>query len=195
METTASSPSERQRDINETEENRLQEILQHSNHTSISLSSAPALLSEPARRSTDDSSIIQFPAKSISRSPRTRSLAHLLSNDEEKALPSTSLPSQDSLLNHFSAPSRISRSSTHQHLFTPELDYDGYSSTAALTSDFDEKNKRKKRQSAKDLAKMVPSKRGVGNIMTIFAVIAVIIFLFAGYPLTIYLTRRFHSSS
>jgi hypothetical protein len=160
----------------------------HRTLTSLSLSSAPALLSE-SNCDNSDSSIIQFPSKSLSRSPRTRSLADLLDN-EEKAV----FPPVDPFLAHFSTPSRISRSSTYQHLITPELDSEDYSSTFHLTSDFKEKKARKKKP-AKDLARMLPSKRGVGNIMTIVAVIAVIVFLFAGYPLTVYLTRKIHAPS
>ncbi|SAM08906.1 hypothetical protein [Absidia glauca] len=158
----------------------------HRTLTSLSLSSAPALLSE-SNRDHSDSSIIQFPSKSLSRSPRTRSLADLLDNEERAVFP----PSVDPFLAHFSTPSRISRSSTYQHLITPELDSEDYSSTFHLTSDFKEK-KAKKRPA---IARMLPSKRGVGNIMTIVAVIAVIVFLFAGYPLTVYLTRKIHAPS
>ncbi|KAI8344237.1 hypothetical protein BC941DRAFT_6691 [Chlamydoabsidia padenii] len=153
------------------------------NHRAIS---APNLLSEYNQSSNDTSCIIQLPSKSMIRSPRSKSL-----NDEEKACPPPPLPLQDSFLSHFSTPSRISRSSTNQHLITPELDSEDYSSTFHLTAEFNEK---KSKKSSRDLARVVPSKRGVGNIMTILAVIAVIIFLFAGYPLTVYLTRKIHSS-
>ncbi|KAI8060025.1 hypothetical protein BC940DRAFT_312985 [Gongronella butleri] len=131
----------------------------------------PLTLAESDRKSTD--TVVAAPAKSLTRSPRTRALCQHL--DDEKTL----LPQQDSLFSHLSTPSRISRSSTHQHLFTPELHQDvSPLSPSALRID--------KR------VMMRPSKRGACNIMTIAAVIAIVVFLFAGYPLTIYLSRRLH---
>ncbi|ORX58703.1 hypothetical protein DM01DRAFT_311298 [Hesseltinella vesiculosa] len=128
---------------------------------------------ESDRKSTDTA--VAYPAKALPRSPRTRALQHFV-GDEEKGF-----PQQDSLFSHLSTPSRISRSSTHQHLFTPELHQD----VLPLSP------------SALRLHKgtLLPSKRGACNIMTILAVIAVIVFLFAGYPLTIFLTRHFHEST
>ncbi|CAO3629136.1 unnamed protein product [Cunninghamella echinulata] len=110
---------------------------------------------------------LQYPAKTMTRSStRTYSLM----GEEEKTI-----AAQDSFYSYFSTPSRISRSSTHQHLFTPE-----YHNEYPLPT---EKNKR-------DFKKFIPSKRGVCNIMTMLAIISLVVFLFAGYPIITFISRK-----
>ncbi|KAI8088976.1 uncharacterized protein BX664DRAFT_331889 [Halteromyces radiatus] len=181
-----SSQEKQNEDINDQIKDDDHDIVPLDNDTIVQM---PELMASDRTSADDVLTTIQRPAKGISRSPRTRSLANILVEEEKTSLP----PPQDSLLSHLSTPSRISRSSTHQHLFTPEFDHPYYSSGLLPTAS--KFNFKKKKKSSKDLSKMTPSKRGIGNIVTILAVIAVILFLFAGYPLTIYITRNIHHSS
>ncbi|CAO3633677.1 unnamed protein product [Cunninghamella blakesleeana] len=126
-------------------------------------------LSESTIRTYADPSI-QYPAKTMTRSS-TMTRTYSMMGEEEKTI-----AGGDAFYSYFSTPSRISRSSTHQHLFTPEYNHEYPLPT--------EKNR--------NLSRFIPSRRGVCNIFTMFAIVALVIFLFAGYPLFTYIKINYY---
>ncbi|KAI7879445.1 hypothetical protein K492DRAFT_195954 [Lichtheimia hyalospora FSU 10163] len=84
----------------------------------------------------------------------------------------------DSKYSILSAPSKICSSSTHQYIFTPPSmislphtdKQSGFTPVLATTKK--------------------PSRRGVCNTMTILAVVLVVLFLFAGYPITLRIAKH-----
>ncbi|KAG0173600.1 hypothetical protein DFQ30_007515 [Apophysomyces sp. BC1015] len=92
----------------------------------------------------------------------------------------------NSLFSVLSAPSKISRSAAQQYLFTSSSAYHGsLPSQHEIVKNPDFNTKIKTR----------PSQRGVCNILTIIVVVSAIVFLFAGYPLSLYITKQIPSSA
>ncbi|KAI9312456.1 hypothetical protein BX666DRAFT_837413 [Dichotomocladium elegans] len=87
----------------------------------------------------------------------------------------------DSMFSVLSAPSKISRSTTQHYILTPpsisSLPY-----TTKEANFMDTKIKKK------------PSRRGIFNTVTIMAVIFVILFLFAGYPISLHVAKQMKGS-
>ncbi|KAI8377687.1 uncharacterized protein BYT42DRAFT_645267 [Radiomyces spectabilis] len=89
-----------------------------------------------------------------------------------------------SLFSVLSAPSKISRSTTQQYLYTP-----------SIHGDFQTDQETLKQASRKEnFFRRAPSRRGICNTMSILAVVSVIVFLFAGYPLSLYISKEIQKS-
>jgi hypothetical protein len=90
-----------------------------------------------------------------------------------------------SVISGLSTPSKISHSNTHHYLSVTE----GVDSVAVDVKqeirdpDFDTSLQEKKRP---------VNKRGVCNLMTIVIILAIIVFMFAGYPLSLYISKKLH---
>lgn len=140
----------------------------------------------------------QFPSKvkakawrqhySLPRSSKSRCLASIL-NSHDAGSSQTLVPPQpkrfsawrshtDSFLSILSAPSKISRNTTQHYIFTPPPCESPPTKEATFSVNI----------------KSRPSKRGICNTMTIVAVVAVILFLFAGYPLFLYIANKIKRS-
>ncbi|KAJ2964612.1 hypothetical protein NQZ79_g476 [Umbelopsis isabellina] len=93
-----------------------------------------------------------------------------------------------SVISGLSTPSKISHSNTHHYLSATE----GVDSVAVDVKheisdpDFDTSLQEKKRP---------VNKRGVCNLMTIVIILAIIVFMFAGYPLSLYISKQLHPTS
>lgn len=85
----------------------------------------------------------------------------------------------DSFLSILSAPSKISRNTTQHYIFTPPSCDSPPTKEATFSANI----------------KSRPSKRGICNTMTIIGVVALILFLFAGYPLFLYIANRIKAPS
>lgn len=85
----------------------------------------------------------------------------------------------DSKYSILSAPSKICSSSTHQYVFTPPsmVSLSHTDKQSAFTAPVVASTKK-------------PSRRGVCNTMTILAVVLVVLFLFAGYPITLRIAKH-----
>lgn len=89
----------------------------------------------------------------------------------------------DSKYSIISAPSKICSSSTHQYIFTPPsmISLPHTDKQSGLTTPIVATNTTTKKK---------PSRRGVCNTMTILAVVLVVLFLFAGYPITLRIAKH-----
>lgn len=93
-----------------------------------------------------------------------------------------------SVISGLSTPSKISHSNTHHYLSATE----GVDSVSVDVKheisdpDFDTSLQEKKRP---------VNKRGVCNLMTIVIILAIIVFMFAGYPLSLYVSKQLHPTS
>ncbi|KAG2182053.1 hypothetical protein INT43_006979 [Umbelopsis isabellina] len=93
-----------------------------------------------------------------------------------------------SVISGLSTPSKISHSNTHDYLSATE----GVDSVAVDVKheisdpDFDTSLQEKKRP---------VNKRGVCNLMTIVIILAIIVFMFAGYPLSLYISKQLHPTT
>lgn len=90
----------------------------------------------------------------------------------------------DSLFSILSAPSKISRATTQHYILTPIVDVEANCTTKERSVN-EGKNRRLRR----------PSRRGICILVTIFAIVAVICFLFAGYPLSLYIIKKSNEGS
>ncbi|KAI9289470.1 hypothetical protein BC943DRAFT_356432 [Umbelopsis sp. AD052] len=121
---------------------------------------------------SSESSLSQSSSKTLIGKPKTM----LYSN---KSTPYTSV------ISGLSTPAKISHSNTHHYLPATEgadqvvIDV----KHEIIDPDFDTSLQEKRRP---------VNKRGVCNLMTIFIILAIIVFMFAGYPLSLYISKQLH---
>ncbi|KAI8577285.1 hypothetical protein K450DRAFT_201260 [Umbelopsis ramanniana AG] len=121
---------------------------------------------------SSQSSLSQSSSKTLIGKPKTM----LYSN---KSTPYTSV------ISGLSTPAKISHSNTHHYLPATEgadqviIDV----KHEIIDPDFDTSLQEKRRP---------VNKRGVCNLMTIFIILAIIVFMFAGYPLSLYISKQLH---
>jgi hypothetical protein len=122
--------------------------------------------------SSSQSSLSQSSSKTLIGKPKPM----LYSN---KSTPYTSV------ISGLSTPAKISHSNTHHYLSATEgadqviIDV----KHEIIDPDFDTSLQEKRRP---------VNKRGVCNLMTIFIILAIIVFMFAGYPLSLYISKQLH---
>lgn len=122
--------------------------------------------------SSSQSSLSQSSSKTLIGKPKPM----LYSN---KSTPYTSV------ISGLSTPAKISHSNTHHYLPATEgadqviIDV----KHEIIDPDFDTSLQEKRRP---------VNKRGVCNLMTIFIILAIIVFMFAGYPLSLYVSKQLH---
>lgn len=122
--------------------------------------------------SSSQSSLSQSSSKTLIGKPKPM----LYSN---KSTPYTSV------ISGLSTPAKISHSNTHHYLPATEgadqviIDV----KHEIIDPDFDTSLQEKRRP---------VNKRGVCNLMTIFIILAIIVFMFAGYPLSLYISKQLH---
>ncbi|ORY94184.1 hypothetical protein BCR43DRAFT_496016 [Syncephalastrum racemosum] len=97
---------------------------------------------------------------------------------------------RSTLLSVLSSPSKISRTTTQHYILTPPSYYQLSPTKEQQAFVFDSPQDAKKADFGAFAQKRRPSRRGVCNTMTILLVVAVVLFLFAGYPLTLYILQQ-----
>ncbi|KAH8551613.1 hypothetical protein BGW37DRAFT_520562 [Umbelopsis sp. PMI_123] len=122
---------------------------------------------------------------SSSQSTLSQSSSKTLIGKPKAALYSNKSTPYTSVISGLSTPAKISHSNTHHYLPATEgadqvvIDV----KHEIIDPDFDTSLQEKRRH---------VNKRGVCNLMTIIIILAIIVFMFAGYPLSLYISKQLH---